>query len=151
MLAAHLAWDLFLSFCAVWLWFNIPSESEHSGKDAPVLLIFATTVLLPWTALKAALCTRIYAHTANQLKTLYFQICVMQFIFNNVCFALEMTFYKSVLLNLGSDFHNESNFITFIGIFMQLYIYCLNIWSILEFTTYSRYWCTGGEGYETRI
>lgn len=59
MLAPHLAWDLYLTICAIDFWIRMPDKERNNERDGPILLIFMTTVLIPWMILKAALCTKI--------------------------------------------------------------------------------------------
>ena len=64
---------------------------------------------------------------------------------------MEVAFFKTFLITIGSAYNNESIFITTVGIFMQLYIFCLNMWSILELLSYVIYWWRyGGDGLEPR-
>lgn len=75
----------------------------------------------------------------------YFKICVGQWIFNNIFFVLELTYYKTFLINMGSAFGGESRWVEVTGLLMQLYVFCLNIWSFLEFVSYVSYWYQGGD------
>ena len=88
MLAPHLILDLYLTICAIDFWIRMPDGERNNERDSPILFIFLTTVLLPWTILKAVLCTKIFQLSANILKTKYFKICIGQWIFNNICFVL---------------------------------------------------------------
>ena len=148
MLVAHLAWDTFFSVCAVCFWLSIPADIDNervTERDAPVLFIFATTVMVPWTILKAVLCTQIKAKSALRLKSLYFKICVGQFIFNDSLFILEVAYFKTYLLGIGMA--NESVFVSVVSCFMQVYIFILSIWSTLELISFFTYWWRyGGEG-----
>ena len=77
MLVSHFALDLLFSSCMIYFWVNMPTDDERYNETlAPFILIYMLSALIPETILKGALCTRINKYTANQLKSLYFNVCV---------------------------------------------------------------------------
>lgn len=127
------------------------AKTDKTGrKEWPLLIHYILSILVPGIAGKAILLFKLCDYRPQRLHRLHWRICIVQLLSAQVLFIMELSYYKSFLVNLGSYFR-ESKLLIWTSLSMTLHIFIFHLWGLLEFGSFiSFYMKYGGVAYFTR-